>query len=242
MPNFVGMTFSAAQALAEERDLTVSQGELVNSDTQAPGTIMAQDPPANELVDEGSTVVLSIVIGRQLVTIPDLTNMTEAQAGAALATAGLQLGERTTASDPLVPAGAIIRQQPRPTTQVAAGTPVDYVVSTGPEPSPSPSPSPTPTPTPTPVPSPTPTPTPAPPSQANVGNYMDPCPETLAQATTELTDDGFVIGNVTAQPGGSPTGDWIVIDQQPNPGQRRPLGSAVNLTAYDPASFPGCTP
>ena len=62
--------------------------------------------------------------------------------------AGLKVGTRTDAFDPLVPAGSVVSQDPDPGLQAAPGTPVDYVVSKGPEPSPSPTPTPTPTPTP----------------------------------------------------------------------------------------------
>jgi beta-lactam-binding protein with PASTA domain len=60
---------------------------------------------------------------------------------------------------------------------------------------------------------------------------------TLDSATGKITDDGFVVGTVTSSPGGaSPAPDWIVIDQTPNSGRKRPAGTAVNLVMADPAT------
>jgi beta-lactam-binding protein with PASTA domain len=66
---------------------------------------------------------------------------------------------------------------------------------------------------------------------------------TLADATSALTGDGFKLGTVSAQPAGyTAADDSIVIGQSPSPGQKRPAGSAINLTVYDPASLATCPP
>jgi hypothetical protein len=47
---------------------------------------------------------------------------------------------------------------------------------------------------------------------------------------------------VTSDPEGTdpvPT-TWIVIDQAPNPGQRREAGTEIDLTAADPETNPVC--
>ena len=110
------------------------------------------------------------------------------------------------------------------------------VVSAGPEPTPTPSPTPTPTPSPTPTQVPTPTPTPAP---VNVGDYQ--C-VTVEVATNLIDADGFALGTVTSEPAGTDPvpQTWIVIDQAPNPGAKRPIGTAINLVAADPATVTTC--
>jgi beta-lactam-binding protein with PASTA domain len=66
---------------------------------------------------------------------------------------------------------------------------------------------------------------------------------TLAAATSAITGDGFTLGSVTAQPSGyTAAADSIVIEQSPNPGQKRPPGTAINLVVYDPASLATCPP
>jgi beta-lactam-binding protein with PASTA domain len=94
--------------------------------------------------------------------MPDLRNKTEAQAVREIVTAGLALGIKTEAFDPVVPIGLVVTQSPAPGVVVAKNSPVDYTISKGPEPTPSPTPSPTPTPVPTPTPTPVPTPRPTP--------------------------------------------------------------------------------
>ena len=51
---------------------------------------------------------------------------------------------------------------------------------------------------------------------------------TLAQAQTQIEGDGFTVGTVDAAPGADDT--WIVLSQDPAPGQSRPFGTAINLT------------
>jgi beta-lactam-binding protein with PASTA domain len=64
---------------------------------------------------------------------------------------------------------------------------------------------------------------------------------TLEQATATLTEDGFVLGEVTGVPDGyEPTDDSIVIDQRPAPGQRREAGRPIDLDVTDPAALPTC--
>ena len=75
------------------------------------------------------------------------------QGSQSILTAGLGVGDRTDAFDPVVPIGSVVSQDPRSGLQVPKSTAVNYVVSKGPEPTPSPSPTESPSPSP---PSPTP--------------------------------------------------------------------------------------
>jgi beta-lactam-binding protein with PASTA domain len=196
--------------------------------------VIDQDPDAGAIVDEGSQVTLTIALGDETVTVPDIRNRPESEALNLIRDAGLTIGVRSEAFDPAVPANSIVSQSLAPGSVVAPNTPVDYTVSIGASPSPSPSPTPTPTPTPSPTPEPTPTP------RANVGDYR--C-ITLAQASVEITADGFRVGEVTGVPEGyEPAPESVVIDQTPNPGMRRELGARIDLKVTDPASLPSCPP
>ncbi len=153
---------------------------------------------------------------------------------------GLTVGEETTEFSPSVPAGSVTAQNPRAGTVVAPGTPVDYVISNGPEPTPSPTPTPAPTPTPTPAPTPTPKPTPTPtPAPVNVGDYVAGC-QTLDSATTAIDNDGFTVGVVTDDPDvtGPSTPTWVVLAQSPKAGTKQPLGTPIDLVLTDPAVKP----
>src|SRR6185436_12773547 len=67
-----------------------------------------------------------------LVAVPDVANLTQAAATAAITGAGFTVGTITTASSATVAAGSVISQSPTAGTQSAAGSAVAFVVSTGP--------------------------------------------------------------------------------------------------------------
>ena len=236
VPNFVGQTVDNATQLAEAKGLKLVP-QFVKSNEQPEGTITNQDPPANTSVDAGASVTITVISGQQVVAVPDLRGKTVAAAATALVQAGLAPGTEVDSFDPTVPAGEVIASSPVAGTQVTTGTTVDYVVSKGPEPTATPSPTPSPTAAPTPSPTPSPTPTAA---LTNVGEYR--C-QTLAAATAQITGDGFIVGTVTPQPPGyTAADDSIVYQQSPLPGKKAAPGSAIDLTAYDPASIPTCPP
>ena len=146
VPNFVGLTLLEAQALANQSGLTVAPTASPAPSGVEPNTVIAQDPPAGGSIDPGGTVKLTVAAGPETVAVPDLRNKTETDAFNLLAAAGLQIGTKTEAFDPVVPAGQVVTQNPPAGVVVNKGTPIDYTLSKGPEPSASPSPSPTPTP------------------------------------------------------------------------------------------------
>ena len=237
IPSLVGMSYGEAQAAAEKIGLKVARAAFEPSD-QPDDTVLRQDPPAGDPVGPGTTIKLTLALGDQTVAVPDLRGRSESEALNLIAAAKLTIGTRTEAYDAFIPAAGVVTQDPGPGVVVTQGLAVNYVISKGPEPSPTPSASPSPSPTPSPTIelAPTPTPTPGP---RNVGDYM--C-MALGVARTGLENDGFVLGTVTALPGGTATNDWVVVAQSPSAGTNRPFGSVINLTVYDPASLSTCPP
>jgi hypothetical protein len=75
-------------------------------------------------------------------TVPNVVNLSQADATSAIIHAGLAVGALTTASSTTVPAGAIISQTPSAGAQVALGSAVALIVSSGPPPLPPPPPPP----------------------------------------------------------------------------------------------------
>ena len=69
--------------------------------------------------------------GGEMVTVPDVTGLKVAEAGAVLRKDGLRLGETTEKNDKTVPVGNIIDQSPEARTQLEADRPVAVTVSTG---------------------------------------------------------------------------------------------------------------
>jgi beta-lactam-binding protein with PASTA domain/tRNA A-37 threonylcarbamoyl transferase component Bud32 len=229
VPNFVGLSFTDAQQLAEDRGLEVVQDQTTVDPTRV-GEVLAQDPQPGTEIDPGTPVKLTVAVGVETVPVPDLRNKSVQEAFQLLFAAGLTPGTETQVFDPTVPVGLIVTQAPGPGVIVNQGSAVSYAVSQGPEPSPSPTPTPTPTPAPTPTPTPTPAPTPTPtPTPVEVGDY---CGLTLAQAEDAIVDDGLTYGGTTT-PGA--TNDWFVNGQVPVAGTLRPPGSEVTVNAVEAA-------
>jgi serine/threonine-protein kinase len=227
VPNFVGMSYASAQAEAEKAGLEVARSAFEPSD-QPDGTVLAQTPEAGATVDPGRTIELTLALGDETVAVPDLRGKSESEALNLIAGAKLAIGTRTEAFDAFIPAGAVVEQDPGPGVVVTQGLAVNYIVSKGlepsapPEASPSPSPSPTPEVPPPPTVEPTVPPTPAP---VNVGDYR--C-LVLADATTAILGDGFVVGAAD----GDTTGK--VVAQAPGPGAKVAIGTPINLTFENP--------
>ena len=205
-----------------------------------PDIVLTQDPVEGATAESGSTVNVTVSRGKAAVAVPNIRTKPRNEALQLIVQAGLTVGTESSAFDPAVPAGSVVSQSPAAGIIVAPGTPVDYVISNGPQPTPSPTPAPTPSPTPAPTPSPTPKPTPTPtPAPVNVGDYT--C-QTVEVATTLIDSDGFTVGTTTSDPAGTEPVPltWIVTAQDPAPGQKRPLGAAINLVAQDPATTTAC--
>jgi serine/threonine-protein kinase len=239
VPSLVDLVFADAETAARNVGLVAIRAGTEERTDVAPDTVLSQTPEQGATVAPGSQIQLIVARGRTAVPVPDLRGKPEAEAVQLIVTDGLKVGTRAESFDPSVPIGSVVDQQPGPGIIVAPGTPVDYVVSLGPEPTPTPSPTPSPTPTPTPTPPPTPPPTPTPtPAPANVGDYR--C-VTLEVASTAIDADGFAVGTVTTEPpGASPGTTWIVTAQDPAPGSKRPAGTPINVVLSDPATVASC--
>jgi beta-lactam-binding protein with PASTA domain/tRNA A-37 threonylcarbamoyl transferase component Bud32 len=129
VPDVVGMDYADAVDALAEANLKVKKREVFSKKRE--GRVVAQDPPAGEVVDEGTTVVLQVSKGLETVAVPDVLQQTEASARAELEAAGFQVEVINAASD-TTPAGLVSAQNPDPNTQAAKGSIVTITVSTGP--------------------------------------------------------------------------------------------------------------
>ncbi len=236
LPSFIGSAYTDAYTKADQLGIVLMPTYVKQNDA-ADGTVVGQNPPAGTSVVQGSTVSVNVVSGKDLVTVPTIVGLAEADAIRALVNANLQLGARTLDFDPTIPAGSIISQGLPAGLSVPTDTPVDYVVSEGPEPSPSPSTSPSPSPLPSPSPSPeasvappgVPSPTPV---TVTVLPYVGlDAPNAAAQAEFQ----GLVI---QWQGGSAPGPTDIVVAQNPPPDAIVARGSIIVLSAAPPAPGP----
>jgi len=132
VPAVVGMT--AAQAIRELRavDLT-GIPEEVNDDTVEPGLVVGSDPAEGETVDAGSEVKIFVSAGAELEAIPLLEGLELSAARERIRSHGFTEGSMTEEPSDTVDAGIVIRQSPAFNVMVAPGSPIDLVVSSGPD-------------------------------------------------------------------------------------------------------------
>jgi serine/threonine-protein kinase len=132
VPDLTGQTLEEATTTLTDAQLavgTVSYNENY-PDGVAEGTIFDQSPEQGKMVDASSTVDVTIA-GSELIEIPDLTGMTEAEAVVAIKDSGFELGSTEEDFNADVDAGKVYDQAPKAGEEAPAATPVTIYVSKG---------------------------------------------------------------------------------------------------------------
>ena len=88
-PTLVDQPLAKAQAAVAKLHMTLKEGAPVKSITIAAGSVVSQSPKPGTSLKEGSTITVRLSAGPPDVAVPNLANMTCAQAGAALQTVHL---------------------------------------------------------------------------------------------------------------------------------------------------------
>lgn len=122
----------------EARDILEADGFVVtpifeNNDEAEPGEVIRTDPPGGEMVEEGSTIDVFVSAGTELIAVPPVVGLSEADARQAITEAGLTVGDINEEADPNMEAGFVISSSPVAGQEISAAIPVDLVVSSGPE-------------------------------------------------------------------------------------------------------------
>ncbi len=138
MPNLVGLTEDEALELLEEYEeyeLSFKVESREESATYEEGYITYQDIEKGEMVEIGTViyVIVSSGIAEEIVTVPDIIGMSEADGQSALKADGLTMDSSYEYSDEY-DAGDIISVDPSVGTEVAVDSTVKVVVSKGEEP------------------------------------------------------------------------------------------------------------
>ncbi len=133
VPDLVDL--AEADALAALDDVGLLPGDVTEATDASvvAGHVISSDPAADAEVDPGSAVDYVLSLGPELVVVPDLVDLAEADALAALDDVGLLPGDVTEATDASVVAGHVISSDPAADAEVDPGSAVDYVLSLGPE-------------------------------------------------------------------------------------------------------------
>ncbi len=133
VPGVVGMTADQAQAQVGEFGWKIDRHDQYDDATVA-GQVIGQDPEPGSKLKEGATFSLIVSLGPTPVPIPDLTGMSDGQAGEALTNVGLVVVTPVTeAFDENVPEHFVVSWDPAG-KEIPKGSPVNLVVSKGPAP------------------------------------------------------------------------------------------------------------
>ena len=129
LADYSGMTQDEvnAQPQVSSGQITVNWEQSYSNDYAA-GYVYKQSPVAGRTVREGQSVTLTVSLGIQSVTVPDVTNYLQADAEQQLKNLGVSVLV-TQAVEPTVASGAVIRTDPAAGSQVAAGSTVVVYVS-----------------------------------------------------------------------------------------------------------------
>lgn len=135
IPEVFGKSLSDVQYALSEAGFTAGSTEEEYSDSVEAGMVIRTEPATGASAEVGSSVKIIVSKGKEIkvVGVPDLKNMTEAKALAALKEKGLTGEVEAYKYDDTVKKGKVISQSHSSGTQVEAGTKVTFTVSLGKE-------------------------------------------------------------------------------------------------------------
>lgn len=134
VPNVTGLAQAAAEAAIVNAGLAVGNITEQTDFNVAEGDVISQDPSAGINLPEGAPVDLVVSLGPPTVAAPNVVGQSQAQANAAIGSAGLEIGSVVQQTSTSVAAGDVISQDPVAGTIVIVGTDINLVVSSGPPP------------------------------------------------------------------------------------------------------------
>jgi PASTA domain-containing protein/dockerin type I repeat protein len=132
VPNVVGENQLTATTAIVSTGLTVGTLTSQSSNSVPAGNVISQSPSAGASVADGSAVSLVVSSGPAPLAVPNVVGSRQAAASSAITAAGLTLGTVTSQSSGSVATGVVISESPLAGTSVAAGSPVNLIVSSGP--------------------------------------------------------------------------------------------------------------
>jgi beta-lactam-binding protein with PASTA domain len=132
VPNVVAQTQATAQSQIIGAGLAVGSVTTQASSTAPINTVISQSPTGGSQVSAGSAVNLVVSSGPQTVAVSNFVGRTRQIAQFLITNAGLTVGAVTTQPSATAPINIVIGQSPAAGSQVAPGSAVSLVVSSGP--------------------------------------------------------------------------------------------------------------
>ncbi|WP_307095485.1 Stk1 family PASTA domain-containing Ser/Thr kinase [Arthrobacter sp. V1I9] len=137
IPAVANKTVAQAQELLGQAGFRSTSRDVFDDDVPS-GLVVGTEPPAGSEIRKFQPVSVFVSKGPQLFPLPGLTGGTLEEAKVGLNGAEMALGKVTGQFDEAVAAGIVLSQDPAAGTLARHGTPVNLVVSKGPEPIPVP--------------------------------------------------------------------------------------------------------
>ena len=134
VPDLTGLSLTAAQAAINNAGFAPGPHTQRYHDTVPEGIIITQTPLPGTLAAPGSVISLVVSQGPQPIAIPGVVGQIQADAVRLIGVAGFSVGQITYSYSASVPAGSVISQDPAGGTLAVPGSPVNLVISQGPQP------------------------------------------------------------------------------------------------------------
>ncbi len=132
VPSVTNFTQDAAlQRL--QADGFVPNPRFETNDTIEPGIVIRTDPPAGTEAEVGSIIDVFISTGSEEFSVPPVIGQNIDDAEQLIRSAGLAVGQVVTRPDADFEVDVVIEQSPAAGVEVGAGTPINLVLSSGPE-------------------------------------------------------------------------------------------------------------
>jgi len=133
IPNVVGTLQAAATQALTGAGYAIGSVTSTSDAAVPSGHVISTNPPSGTAANTGAKVDLVVSTGPKAATIPNVVGLSQAAATQALTGIGYVIGTVTSASDPAVPPGDVIKVNPPSGSAANAGSKVDLVISTGPK-------------------------------------------------------------------------------------------------------------
>ena len=138
VPDVVGLTVAEAEQAVAASELQLAVAEEQYSEDVPADAVISSDPAPGEGLGVDGTVSVVVSLGPERYDVPAVKGLPQAQAADAIVAANLAVGAVTEAFDTRIEAGSVVSASPKAGTSVKPDTPVDLVISKGPEPVPVP--------------------------------------------------------------------------------------------------------
>lgn len=131
IPSVIGLSETEAVKAIEAANFVVGEIKREYNSSFNADIVFQMNPNGNTTANEGTKVTIYVSKGQDLVTVPSVIGQTEADAKNTITNAGLTVGSITNETSSDYSKGMVMKQSPTDGNQVAKGTEVAIIVSSG---------------------------------------------------------------------------------------------------------------